>query len=73
MVVSVKDASGRIILINAEAERFHGRPAVEFLGKTDYDIYPAPQADRIRAQDADVAARDDVVVVRGNLHQHRRP
>lgn len=60
VVVSLKDASGRIILMNGEGERFHGRPAGEFLGKTDFDLYPRDQAERIRAQDDEVARRDGV-------------
>ncbi|MBI1394862.1 MAG: PAS domain S-box protein [Betaproteobacteria bacterium] len=51
VVVSLKDDSHRIVAINSEAERFHGKPASYFLGKTDFDLYPADQAERIRAQD----------------------
>ncbi len=61
LVVSLKDAEGRIVLINPEAERFHGKPVAEFLGKTDYDLYPREQAECIRAQDRQVIGQDAVV------------
>ncbi|MFO1320137.1 MAG: CHASE domain-containing protein [Burkholderiales bacterium] len=54
VVVSLKNTEGRIVLINAEAERFHGKPAADFLGKTDTDLYTAEQAARVREQDLDV-------------------
>lgn len=51
VVVSVKDESGRILMINAECQRFHGCNADAFVGRTDFDLYPQDQAERIRAQD----------------------
>lgn len=61
VAVSVKDAAGRIVFINSEAERFHGKPAEMFLGKTDHDLFPPEQADKIREEDARVVAGDVVV------------
>lgn len=63
VVVSVKDETGRIILINSECERFHGRPATEFVGKTDADLYPPEQVARIRAQDLAVLRQDGVMTM----------
>lgn len=63
VVVSVKDATGRIILINSECERFHGRSATEFIGKTDADLYPPDQAARIREQDLAVLGQDGVLTL----------
>lgn len=60
MVVSVKDASGHILLVNPEAERFHGLSAKELLGKTDHELFSATQADRIRDQDTKALASDGV-------------
>lgn len=56
IIVSVKSADGRILMMNAECERFHGRPATDFVGKTDLDLYPPDQAARIRRQDEAVLA-----------------
>lgn len=51
VVVSVKDESGRILMINAECERFHKQPASEFVDKTDFDLYSVERAHHIREQD----------------------
>jgi len=56
VVVSVKDTAFRIALINSESERFHGVKDSEYLGKTDYELFPPEQAERIRAQDLAVLA-----------------
>ncbi len=51
VLVTLKDAAFRHVIVNAENERLHGRPADEVLGKTDYELFPPALADRIRAQD----------------------
>ena len=51
IVISVKDAAGRIVLLNGEAAAPSWSTAEAFLGKTDRDLYPDDQADRIQTQD----------------------
>lgn len=54
-VVYLKDLQGRYLLVNRQfRERFHiGDAAVT--GKTDYDLFPAAQAETLRANDSRVA------------------
>lgn len=61
VVVSLKDDQHRIMLVNRANQDFHGRPEAEFVGKTDYDIYPQELADRIRAQDEQVRDCDNLL------------
>jgi PAS domain S-box-containing protein len=61
VVVSLKDDRHRIILVNQAIEDFHGKPEAEFVGKTDYDIYPREVADRVRAQDEQVRDGDNLL------------
>ena len=50
-VIYAKDNEGRFLLFNREAGRAVGKPAEAVLGKRVHDIYPAAQADRMRASD----------------------
>ena len=61
MVVSLKDSRYRFLLINDAARESHGLPPAAFIGKDDYDLFPRPQADRIRAQDEAARAGDTVL------------
>jgi PAS domain S-box-containing protein len=63
VVVSVKDSAFRIALINSEAERFHGIKVTDYLGKSDYELFPTAQADRIRTQDLAVLASGRPVTI----------
>jgi len=52
VVVSVKDQDGRFLLMNETAQEILGAPAERFIGRTDRELYPPEQADRIQQQDA---------------------
>jgi PAS domain S-box-containing protein len=67
VLVSVKDEQHRMVFMNQAAEPFHGRPREYFLGKTDYDVFDAQQADRIRAQDLQVRESDEVLTFEEEL------
>jgi len=62
VVVTVKDESGRIVLVNRACEEFHGKPASFFVGRTDADIYPAETAAAIRAEDQRALQGEDVAL-----------
>lgn len=53
-VVFVKDQDGRYTLMNPEMESLWGRPRSELLGHTDYELFPAAVADRLRRNDRQV-------------------
>jgi PAS domain S-box-containing protein len=57
-VIYVKDLEGRYLMVNKRyADIFHvDKDAM--VGRTDHDIFPAPQADAFRAMDQRVAAAD---------------
>jgi PAS domain S-box-containing protein len=56
-MVFVKDADGlRFVYMNREGEALLGIPRSELLGKSDYDILPAEQADFFTAKDREVLA-----------------
>jgi len=49
--IYAKDTQGRFVLFNREACRVAGKPAEAVIGKSDYDIWPQAQADRMEASD----------------------
>lgn len=49
--IIAKDAEGRYVLVNRQAERAGGRPAKDFLGKTDFDVFPPADASYFVARD----------------------
>jgi signal transduction histidine kinase len=49
------------VFINDATQGLLGRPREYFLGKTDFDVYPADQARRLRDQDLAVRACDEVL------------
>ncbi len=49
--VYVKDAEGRYLLVNTEAARMLGRSIDEILGRNDLDVFPAHEAETVRAND----------------------
>jgi PAS domain S-box-containing protein len=60
--VWMKDRAGAYLAVNAEFERFQGRPAGEFLGRTDHDFEPPERAQRFADQDrAALAAAEPLV------------
>jgi PAS domain S-box-containing protein len=61
VVVSVKDQAGRFLFMNQTAQEMLGAPAECFIGRTDLDMYPPAQAQRIMAQDAQARERREVL------------
>jgi PAS domain S-box-containing protein len=61
VVVSVKDEALRILLVNQANQDFHNRPESDFLGNTDYDLFPPEVAGRVRAQDEQVRKCDGLL------------
>lgn len=49
--LTVKDDERRFVIVNEANNRFHQRPAVEFLGKQDSDFYPPERVMQVRAED----------------------
>jgi PAS domain S-box-containing protein len=56
-LVWLKDPDGRYLAVNRAIAAVAGRPADELLGRTDFDLWPKDQAERYRADDAEVMAR----------------
>jgi diguanylate cyclase (GGDEF)-like protein/PAS domain S-box-containing protein len=54
--VIVKDEASRFVHLNAPACALLGIPLERALGKTDHDVLPAAEADRIRAVDLEILA-----------------
>jgi PAS domain S-box-containing protein len=52
----VKDEDGRFVYVNATFPRVFGQPESFFLGKTDFDLWPAAEAERFREVDRRVLA-----------------
>ncbi|MCL5966396.1 MAG: PAS domain-containing protein [Deltaproteobacteria bacterium] len=57
-VVSIKDVDGRYTFVNSRYEDLFGIRDAEVRGKTDYDIFPAEIADRLRENDRAVIAEN---------------
>jgi PAS domain S-box-containing protein len=55
-LIYVKDLQGRYLLVNRSYEQVFRVDRGAMLGKTDYDLFAAPDADRYRAMDQRVAA-----------------
>ena len=60
-VVSLKDETGRWILLNRAFLDFHGRPISDYLGKTDEEVYGPAVAARHQREDAQARASDEVL------------
>ncbi|TDI60157.1 MAG: PAS domain S-box protein, partial [Alphaproteobacteria bacterium] len=59
--IHIKDAEGRYILVNPEAERLFGFTDEEVRGKTSYDIFPKEVADAFTAHDRAVMESGETV------------
>jgi PAS domain S-box-containing protein len=55
-VAFLKDAEGRMVYGNVRLEQLLDRPQAGLLGKTDYELFPAEIASRLRENDATVMA-----------------
>ena len=49
--IIIKSLDGRYLVINKGLESLTGMSAIESLGKTDFDLFPRPVAERFRAND----------------------
>ncbi|HEY6897202.1 MAG TPA: PAS domain S-box protein, partial [Rhodocyclaceae bacterium] len=55
-VIFVKDLDGRYLLVNQRFAQLFDTPQESLVGKTDYDILPAPTADALRVADRETLA-----------------
>jgi PAS domain S-box-containing protein len=63
-MVFVKDAEAlRFVLFNRAGEQLLGIPGADVIGKTDYDLFPADEAEFFRAKDMETIARGEVVEI----------
>jgi PAS domain S-box-containing protein len=58
--IFAKDLDGRYLLFNRETERVTGKTAMEALGRDDTALFPADQAEMLRANDRRVIAENQV-------------
>jgi PAS domain S-box-containing protein len=49
--IFVKDLDGRYVLVNRQHTRLWNRPATDFIGRTDQEIFPPDIAERFRSVD----------------------
>ncbi len=57
----VKDNDHRWLVLNDTMSQWMGRPATEFLGKSDYDVFPLEEADIFWEQDNKVFASEGAI------------
>ncbi|MBD2101403.1 PAS domain-containing sensor histidine kinase [Leptolyngbya sp. FACHB-261] len=57
----IKDAEGRYLYVNANAEQLVERTLAEIVGKTDFDLFPAAMAQQLRENDAATLASGQTV------------
>jgi len=62
-VIYVKDRSGRYLLVNRQFCRIFKREPAAVIGQSDFDIHPAPVAERLRANDATVMSSGEAIEV----------
>ncbi|WP_406699337.1 PAS domain-containing protein [Singulisphaera sp. Ch08] len=67
-VIYIKDADGRFVLVNRWYETMFKIPHGWILGKTDYEILPREQADRVRANDRDVLRKGGPIAFEEEIH-----
>lgn len=61
--IFVKDRDFRFVLVNGALCRMVGFSREEMLGKTDYDFFPASEADFFRSKDTQLFATGSAVVI----------
>jgi PAS domain S-box-containing protein len=54
--IYVKDVDGRYLAVNRRFSQLHGRPREDFIGRSDFDLFPPELATRVRKTDAQVVA-----------------
>ncbi|MDI3284304.1 PAS domain-containing protein [Polyangium sp. 15x6] len=75
-VIFVKDAEGRYILLNRDAERLYGKSRKELLGRTDSEFFPPEVAHAMREKDEEAVRRgepiqfEESVVFGGKTHHY---
>lgn len=57
-IIFAKDAEGRYLLFNRAAARAAGMGEADVLGRTDRDLFPADEAERVRADDRRIMAEN---------------
>jgi PAS domain S-box-containing protein len=50
----IKDEAGRYLYVNSLAERLFERQLADWIGKTDFDLYPHDLAEQLHSNDAEV-------------------
>jgi PAS domain S-box-containing protein len=72
--IFVKDPEGRYLSVNRRYAELHGRQREDFLGHSDFDVFPPETAARMRMSDARVISTgqpvelEDTFAVAGNTH-----
>ncbi|MEZ4393563.1 MAG: PAS domain-containing protein [Polyangiales bacterium] len=61
--IFVKDRSFRFVLVNDALVRMVSIPKERLLGATDYDLFPAHEADHFRAKDQEIFDRGEIIEV----------
>ena len=59
--IHIKDADGRYVLVNRQAERMFGVTDEEARGKTSHDIFPQERANTFATHDQDVLQRGETI------------
>ncbi|MFT3781588.1 MAG: PAS domain-containing protein [Nibricoccus sp.] len=54
--IYVKDVDGRYLAVNRRFTELHGRSRDDFIGRSDFDLFPPDLAARVRKSDAQVMA-----------------
>lgn len=62
-VIGVKAMDGTHLFVNAEYVRLFGRSAEEYLGKTDFELFPPEFAQAFRQADLEVQRRGETVIL----------
>ena len=71
--IFVKDTEGRYLMVNRAAADFLGRPVAEVVGRADDELFPAGQAERLRAIDRRVLAQGVLVTEQERLDSSTGP
>ncbi len=66
-VIFAKDLAGHYLLYNREGGRTVGRAPEGIIGKDDYAVLPAEQAEKLRSQDQEVVAKGQLCTFESTL------